>query len=263
MRPLEHRLFTEVELRPGVSPIQYKAPLRDAVHWRQQGQPPGFEPRIRLFGCCICCVDTRQLAERAIPIGDRHHTRKPRSALFLGDEAPGHECVHANAALQVRELPAFQGVVVRRARLVQGAAVVRGEHDQRVVPHAFGLQSGNHLANRLVHPQGHRRVQPAVLRVNLLATHGNRSVIDLLKVRLGHLEGRVEQVEGVEQEKRRVRLACVVLPDDSQRPIFEQLLLVASSVRLRVVQASWGCGDTVPHAAAVGGVVHGKVSEAV
>mmetsp|Transcript_84495 Transcript_84495/g.243965 ORF Transcript_84495/g.243965 Transcript_84495/m.243965 type:complete len:309 (-) Transcript_84495:331-1257(-) len=205
-------------------------------------------------------VHARELAKGAVPIGDGHHTAVPRAPPLGRHKASGDPSVDADAALPVIELATLQWVVVRRAWLVDRAAIVRGKHEQAVFPHAFGLQSLDDIPNGLIHPERHRGVESPILRVDFLPARGDRQGVDPVEVGRRHLQRRVEQVERVEQEQRR---AGVVGADNFQGPVLEQLFLVTLGVRLRFGQALRRSGGTVPRTTAVRLVVLEEVHEAV
>mmetsp|Transcript_70190 Transcript_70190/g.196722 ORF Transcript_70190/g.196722 Transcript_70190/m.196722 type:complete len:250 (-) Transcript_70190:926-1675(-) len=163
VRVLQQRLVADVQLLPRVAAVEDGAPLRDAVHGAQHRQAARLEPLVRLRGRGVGGVHTGELAERAVPVRDGHDAAVPRPTLLGGDEAAGDEGVRAHAALPVAVLAALQRVVVRGARLVDGAAVVGREDDEGVVPHALGLHRIDGGTNGLVHPQSHGGVEPAVL----------------------------------------------------------------------------------------------------
>jgi len=78
-----------------------------------------------------------------------------------------------------------------------------------------------------------------------------------------HLEGRMHQVEGVEEEQWRIRFRDIVVADHLQCPCLEKLFLIARCEGARILQALRRHCDAITNTASVGIVVHEEVHEAV
>mmetsp|Transcript_31017 Transcript_31017/g.78482 ORF Transcript_31017/g.78482 Transcript_31017/m.78482 type:complete len:263 (-) Transcript_31017:610-1398(-) len=177
----------------------------------------------RLRCALVNDIDACDRAKGGVPIRHVHVVFQLRSTLRLRDRTAAHEGVHAHAALPIRHLATLQRQIACSARaddwqVVGWTSIVARDHNERVLPHAFGLELRDDLAHDAVHITCHGRVLPPVriLQETKLVLPG-----------LGHLQGRVDQVEAVEQKEW---LGGVVAVQDTQSVLREHLLDVGSSV---------------------------------
>ena len=98
---------------------------------------------------------------------------------------------------------------------------------QGVLPHALRLECLRQVPDRIIHVPRHGHQESAVLRIKGLTALGQHLLLDLLVIVARHLERRVQQVEGVEEEERMIHIRRVVLFDDLQGMLLKHLLLIA------------------------------------
>mmetsp|Transcript_4225 Transcript_4225/g.10711 ORF Transcript_4225/g.10711 Transcript_4225/m.10711 type:complete len:263 (-) Transcript_4225:622-1410(-) len=83
-----------------------------------------------------------------VPVCRSRQPRPPCSSAGLGDKRTRQEAHHAHPALEKRVFPAAQR---RVCAMIQGAAIVRYEDDDRIVPHLFFLERFNHRGDAAIH----------------------------------------------------------------------------------------------------------------
>mmetsp|Transcript_113042 Transcript_113042/g.330376 ORF Transcript_113042/g.330376 Transcript_113042/m.330376 type:complete len:214 (-) Transcript_113042:243-884(-) len=121
----EDCLITDIKrVRPAVRALEDVLPLGHAVHGREQGQSLLCEPVVG-FGCrLVLLVDSGELCNEAVPVGNRDDAGMRRAAPRGGDYTTRDQGICADATLPVGVLAALQRVVVGGAWLVDGAAIV-------------------------------------------------------------------------------------------------------------------------------------------
>mmetsp|Transcript_29208 Transcript_29208/g.50473 ORF Transcript_29208/g.50473 Transcript_29208/m.50473 type:complete len:394 (-) Transcript_29208:371-1552(-) len=183
-----------------------RAPLVVPVQVAPRRGDPWDVPRLEPQGA---------LQQRGEPVRDMEQVVVGGAADRAGQQRRVHKGVHLHAALVDRVLLPPQRLVA--AHVVRAPAVVRGDHDDRVVVHAVRLQVVHQVGEHLVHRHQH------------LAHHPPRHLVDglgQLQLRFSEelvgrvLQRHVHELVRVEQEQG---LANVVVGEDLLDAALEDL----------------------------------------